>query len=71
MATNPNDRPSFMELASGSTGEAVACPRCGCADFRVQRTWRVKSGERHSSLICRHCGDYEFNAVVEKIIRPI
>lgn len=51
--TDPRERPSMSELAAVSVPE---CSYCGCRDFRVQSTWRVKSGAVHRQRVCRHCG---------------
>jgi hypothetical protein len=67
---SPPERKTAEELA-GRDNRNPECPYCSCKDFRVVKTWWVKSGEKHSSFICRHCGAYEFNAEVRKIIIPI
>ncbi len=69
----PTERPNAEQMrqeAICSNGSPM-CPYCECRDFRVLRTWWTKSGEKHSSMVCRHCGKFEFNARVEKIITPI
>jgi transcription elongation factor Elf1 len=65
--TDPAQRESLLGL-SGKEAAGLECPYCGCRDFRVVKTWWVRSGDKHSSLVCRHCGKYEFNAKVEKIL---
>ncbi len=63
----PTERKSLSELGGKAAG-GPECPHCGCRDFRVVRTWWTKAGEKHSSFVCRHCRQYEFNAKVERVV---
>ena len=51
----PEDRPSLSELAGART-QGLACPECGCLDFRVATTWRNRDGTIRRQRKCRHCG---------------
>jgi predicted RNA-binding Zn-ribbon protein involved in translation (DUF1610 family) len=35
---------------------AWACPKCGCKDFRVARTWHLGNNKKRLRE-CRHCGE--------------
>jgi DNA-directed RNA polymerase subunit RPC12/RpoP len=56
--------------AAGSTG--IACPKCGCRDFR---TYGGKNGEstRFHYKACRHCGHRILTAskTTERIVRDV
>lgn len=56
-----NDKPRkslrqlALEAAQVDGVDLWACPRCGCKDWRVRKTWHPAGGIRRSR-VCRHCG---------------
>lgn len=51
----PDERPTAEELRSGGKG-TIACPNCGCQDFRSGRATALPSGATKRYEYCRHCG---------------
>jgi hypothetical protein len=39
-----------------------ACRRCGCCDFRVVTTWRLRDGTIRRQRVCRHCGQDSYTS---------
>lgn len=68
------ERKSLREMAIEASGESrgVECPRCGCRDFRVDKTMRLATST-HRWKSCRHCGFGVVTSTVEKerIIREV
>ena len=67
----PHERPTAQQLAAQSNGgDAYACPRCGCKDWRGEDNSAVEK-TRHPSgggqtirrRICRHCGQSAFRTI--------
>jgi len=60
-----------MAARSAGTGGRLVCPKCGCADLRVDKT---KPGHRATfrRRVCRHCG-FAFETVQqpEEFVREI
>jgi hypothetical protein len=78
----PDKRPSASELAAQSNGaDPWACPRCGCADWRVVNTYLI-DGKRRRQRACRNChtplityevpcpNGHSIEAVEKGVIRP-
>lgn len=49
------ERRKFDISKWGNRGKGVKCPKCECADTRVQNMRRM-NGENQRRRICRHCG---------------
>lgn len=68
------ERKSLREMAVEASEESrgVECPRCGCRDFRVDKT-RTLATSTHRWKTCRHCGFGVVTSTVEKerIIRDV
>lgn len=44
-----------MAARSSGTGGRLVCPKCGCADLRVDKTKKPTS-MTYRHRVCRHCG---------------
>jgi hypothetical protein len=52
-----HERPSLGQLAAmAAAGNAWACPRCGCCDWRVASSYLRADGIRRRQRVCRNCG---------------
>ena len=64
---------SLAEMARDALGTGrVACPKCGCEDFRTYRTTQGQSATfRYKS--CRHCGHRVLTTAQtsERIVRDV
>ncbi len=60
MQPPPEKRLSLAQMAAQTVnnegGDAWACPRCGCRDWRVVNS-HLRGGERRRQRQCRHCGE--------------
>lgn len=60
----PEDRKTCEELAcNANSGRGIACPNCGCSDFRIPHTWHVLTPGVFAKRqrLCRHCGEVVYN----------
>lgn len=51
-----NERPTLAELAAMNSSGPWECPKCGCKQTDVRKTWYLKDGTRRRSRVCRNCG---------------
>lgn len=58
MESEESERRSMRELeaVARQAQGPIRCRYCGCPDFRVHRTWRLRDGTVRRLRICRHCG---------------
>ena len=47
-------RPSLGELKTETT-DPWACPRCGCMEWRVHKSYSCKDGAKKRIRYCRNC----------------
>jgi predicted nucleic-acid-binding Zn-ribbon protein len=62
---------TLAEMASRATGGRLECPKCGCRDFRTDKTVRghVSTFRRR---VCRNCGKaIETVQAPEQFVREI
>lgn len=62
-----------MAQSAISGGDGIACPKCGCRDFRIYGTSAVTTDVRFRYKQCRHCGQKILTTTksVERIIREV
>ena len=48
-------KPIKLSALQYGSKTGLACPKCGCRDFRTVKTWRIIGAVRRAR-VCRHCG---------------
>lgn len=49
-------RPTLNELAAETNAsDPWSCPKCGCKDWRVYKTYDCKDGTKRRTRCCRNC----------------
>ena len=63
---------SLSDMAAEAAGDGVACPDCGCRDWRTYRTIRGNRATFRYKA-CRHCGKkvYTTSQTAERIVREV
>jgi len=71
MKARPRMTLAEMAARSALTGGRLVCPRCGCADLRVDKTKKPTS-MTYRHRVCRHCGwKCETRQPPEEFIREV
>jgi len=62
----PEDRPTAEQKQAEADARVggVACPHCGCKDFKSPHGWNVKEVGvfKKRQKVCRHCGKWVCNS---------